>query len=49
VMIDDQARSVARKWGVAETVFAVWVGVALTVLLPATLYLQGSFPLFTVA
>jgi len=47
-MIRDQARPVPEKWGAAETVFVVWVGIALAALVPATILLQGSFPLFTV-
>lgn len=32
----------------AETVFFVWVGIVLVGLIPATVLLHGSFPLFTV-
>ena len=48
-MIDREARRVIGKWGVTETAVVVWVGLALAVLVPATLFLQGSFPIFTVA
>jgi membrane protease YdiL (CAAX protease family) len=47
-MIGDQAEQVVKKWGTAETVFVIWVGIALAVLIPATLFLRGTFPLFTV-
>src|SRR5512146_543415 len=37
-----------KKLGFAETIFLVWVGMALVALIPATIFLQGSFPMFTV-
>jgi membrane protease YdiL (CAAX protease family) len=38
----------AHRWGTPETLFVIWVGVALASLLPVTAFLQGSFPIFTV-
>lgn len=43
-----KTRPIVMKWSLSETVFVVWVGIALAVLIPATLFLKGSFPLFTV-
>ena len=31
-----------------KTIFYLWVGIALAILIPATIFLRGSFPLFTV-
>jgi hypothetical protein len=39
---------VQHTWGSVETVFVSWVGAALAVLIPAALFLQGAFPVFTV-
>ena len=36
------------RWKSSQIVFTIWAGLALIVLLPATLLLEGSFPLFTV-
>ena len=47
-MITDQAKHLAKKWGLEETIFVFWVGSALAVLIPVTIFLQGSFPWFTV-
>jgi membrane protease YdiL (CAAX protease family) len=47
-VLTDQAKPVPKKWGAAETIFMVWVGIALAALVPATILLQASFPLFTV-
>jgi membrane protease YdiL (CAAX protease family) len=35
------------KWGIAEFVLATWIGLALVLSVMATLYLRGSFPIFT--
>jgi membrane protease YdiL (CAAX protease family) len=37
-----------KKWSTAETIFVVWVGTALALLIPATIFLQGALPVFTV-
>ena len=47
-MSRNQAELVAKKWGIVESVFLVWVGSALVALLPIMLFLQGAFPLLTV-
>lgn len=47
-MIADKTNQRASKWGLSETIFVVWTGIALAVLAPATIFLQGSFPVFTV-
>lgn len=36
------------KWSLSETLCVLWAGFALLALVPATIFLQGSFPLFTV-
>ncbi len=45
----EQAKPKSRSWGAAETACLLWVGLALIALLPVTLFLQGSFPILTVA
>lgn len=47
-MTGDQVKRAINKWRLAESIFVIWVGIALAVLTPATLFLQGAFPLFTV-
>ncbi|RPI29428.1 MAG: hypothetical protein EHM70_15725 [Chloroflexota bacterium] len=47
-MLGTQAKDRQHTWGSAETVFVSWVGAALAVLIPAALFLQGAFPVFTV-
>ncbi|MGE5222034.1 MAG: lysostaphin resistance A-like protein [Omnitrophica WOR_2 bacterium] len=47
-MIGAQAKPQLKRWGIAETVFIVWTGLALLVLYPAARLLKGSFPIFTV-
>ncbi len=47
-MESDLAKSNVHKWGAAETVFLLWVGLAIAALAPVTIFLQGSFPIFTV-
>jgi len=47
-MLGTQAKDGPHTWGSAESVFVSWAGAALAVLIPATLFLQGAFPIFTV-
>jgi membrane protease YdiL (CAAX protease family) len=44
----DQVAQKVQKWGISETLFTLWVGLAIAVLVPVMVFLQGSFPLFTV-
>jgi len=37
-----------KKWGIEEITLVIWAGIALVLLIPATLFLRGSFPIFTV-
>jgi membrane protease YdiL (CAAX protease family) len=46
--IEKHGKLGVNKWGLRETLFVAWVGIALAVLIPATIFLGGSFPLFTV-
>jgi membrane protease YdiL (CAAX protease family) len=47
-MSANQTRFSLRKWGKAETTFAIWAGSAMLTLLPIKIFLQGAFPVFTV-
>ena len=40
-MLGTKAKNVQHTWSSAETVYVSWVGAALAVLIPATLFLQG--------
>jgi membrane protease YdiL (CAAX protease family) len=46
---ENQPALKSKSWGSLETAFVLWAGLALAALLPATLFLRGSFPLLTVA
>lgn len=48
-MIKAQAKITAHRWGISESVFIVWVGIALASLVAATIFLRGAFPIFTAA
>lgn len=47
-MIKHQEKHMDKKWGSAEITAVVWIGLALLVLFPITLFLHGSFPFFTI-
>jgi membrane protease YdiL (CAAX protease family) len=39
---------ISKKWGIWEVASIIWIGIALAVLAPITIFLQGSFPFFTI-
>ncbi|MCL4562127.1 MAG: CPBP family intramembrane metalloprotease [Chloroflexi bacterium] len=43
-----QAEHSGNRWASVETLSVVWIGLSLAALIPATVYLQGAFPIFTV-
>jgi membrane protease YdiL (CAAX protease family) len=47
-MVENQVKPPARRWGTAEIIGVIWIGLALIVLVPITLFLHGSIPFFTV-
>lgn len=47
-MSGNQTSLRAKKSGNAETIFVIWVGLALLTLIPIMVLLRGAFPLFTV-
>jgi membrane protease YdiL (CAAX protease family) len=44
----NRASLMVNKWGGIETLSIAWIGAALGILVPAMLFLSGSFPVFTV-
>lgn len=40
--------TITKKWGVRETIFAIWIGLGLASLLPVAAHLDASLPIFTV-
>ncbi len=48
MMVRNQAEIAVKKWGRTETMFVVWAGIALAVLILTALFLHASFIFFTV-
>ncbi len=40
-MNEDRADIRVKRWGTGETIFVIWVEIALAALIPITMYLQG--------
>jgi membrane protease YdiL (CAAX protease family) len=47
-MVENQAEPLANKWGTAEIIAAIWIGLALAISILITVFLHGSIPIFTV-